>query len=292
MDTQYKGLEPTDEVMEKINRFAVSPLTAEQVFCFRVVLCDNRIDRDLERFSRKALDALAKLYIGKTGIFDHDPRGTKQNARIYDTEVREYPDRTAAGGESCAQLIGYAYMVRTDDNRSLIAEISGGIKKEVSVGCAVAKKLCSVCGSDVSRKSCGHVKGRTYGGRLCYLTLEEPVDAYEWSFVAVPAQPGAGVTKTYSEGGRPEGPEDKCQGPDEGIVLSACRGLVKDILKISYFARPYSSAEEVRAMTDRLDYHGLEKLKEELERELRKKPAGREDFGPDREDSTNRAFKV
>jgi hypothetical protein len=43
---------------------------------------------------------------------------------------------------------------------------------------------------------CGHVKGRTYDGKLCWGELCEPKDAYEFSFVAVPAQRSAGVIKS------------------------------------------------------------------------------------------------
>ena len=45
--------------------------------------------------------------------------------------------------------------------------------------------------------SCRHVKGETYGTKLCFTQLEEPQDAYEWSFVAVPAQREAGVLKRF-----------------------------------------------------------------------------------------------
>ena len=82
-------------------------------------------------------------------------------------------------------------MVRTKDNESLIREIEGGIKKEVSIGCNVGKKSCSICG----KTSCSHVKGKLYGEKLCFKELSEAVDAYEWSFVAVPAQREAGVSK-------------------------------------------------------------------------------------------------
>ena len=37
--------------------------------------------------------------------------------------------------------------------------------------------------------------GRQYDGKLCTAVLEDPTDAYEWSFVAVPAQREAGVLK-------------------------------------------------------------------------------------------------
>ena len=51
-----------------------------------------------------------------------------------------------------------------------------------------------MCGEAVG--SCRHVKGRTYNGKLCYGELTGAKDAYEWSFVAVPAQRRAGVIKS------------------------------------------------------------------------------------------------
>ena len=94
-------------------------------------------------------------------------------------------------------------MVRTQGNQDLIAEIEGGIKREVSVGCAVKRAECSICGSDMGR--CAHEKGKRYDGRLCCTVLDDPYDAYEWSFVAVPAQREAGVIKMYTPTDTEEG---------------------------------------------------------------------------------------
>ena len=47
------------------------------------------------------------------------------------------------------------------------------------------------------KRECDHSRGKRYSGRLCFAELSEPTDAYEWSFVAVPAQRGAGVTKSF-----------------------------------------------------------------------------------------------
>ena len=75
--------------------------------------------------------------------------------------------------------------------------IDGGILREVSVGCAMGKALCSICGQEYG--TCCHRKGETYEGEVCICELHDPVDAYEMSFVAVPAQPGSGVTKGMSQ---------------------------------------------------------------------------------------------
>lgn len=185
------------EILEKINRFTRREFCGEELYVFSVILCDNEIDRDGERFSDKALEQLKGLFIGKTGIFDHDPSTTNQTARIFDTELITDDTRTTKNGEPYKYLKGSAYMVRTDENKNLINEIDGGIKKEVSISCSAAKKICSVCGRP--RGSCQHIPGSSYSGKSCHTVLDDITDAYEWSFVAVPAQVNAGVTKKFTE---------------------------------------------------------------------------------------------
>lgn len=91
------------EELEKINGYAREPLTEDKVFVFRVALCDNDIDRDGEKFSSGALEKLAELFNGRTGIFDHDPKSSKQTARIFDTWVEtrlrklQQTERSTAG---------------------------------------------------------------------------------------------------------------------------------------------------------------------------------------------------
>lgn len=185
--------------LEAVNRLSKTPLTEEEVYLFRVRLCDNQVDRDEEYFSREALEQLAPLFVGKSGIFDHSWSAKHQTARIYRTEVVTEPGVVPESGEVRCYLKGYAYMLRSEGNADLIAEIEAGIKKEVSVSCAVAKRLCSICGQELGSPSCSHVKGQVYDGRRCVAGLFDPTDAYEWSFVAVPAQRQAGVMKGAKE---------------------------------------------------------------------------------------------
>ena len=51
--------------------------------------------------------------------------------------------------------------------------------------------------------ACEHVKGETYGAERCAAVVCEAVDAYEFSFVAVPAQKQAGVLQKQTGGGVP-----------------------------------------------------------------------------------------
>ncbi len=127
-----------------------------------------------------------------------------QSARIYAAEVVTDETRKTTDGENYTFIKAKAYMVRTEKNKDLIAEIDAGIKKETSVGCCVKDISCSVCGKNIKTEGCEHQKGRVYGGKLCCYLLSEPTDAYEWSFVAVPAQKNAGVIKSFVPGQKDE----------------------------------------------------------------------------------------
>ena len=193
----WKGLEVTAEDLALINRLAKAELEAEQVYAFAVRLCDNEVDRDFERFDSEALERLGELMVGKSGIFDHQWSAQGQTARIYKTEVVREPAVRTAAGEGYRWLKGWAYLLRTEKNGDLIAEIEGGIKKEVSVGCSVGRSVCSICGAESG--GCAHVRGQVYDGGLCFMELKDVTDAYEWSFVAVPAQRRAGILKRFGQ---------------------------------------------------------------------------------------------
>ena len=86
-------------ILDKINKFTRRKLNEDEVYVFSVILCDNDIDRDCERFSDSALVTLKERFIGKTGIFDHDATTVNQNARIFDTELVTDSSRTTRNGE-------------------------------------------------------------------------------------------------------------------------------------------------------------------------------------------------
>lgn len=194
-----KSLTLEKDDLSLINQYARKELSESEIYVFNVTLCDNNIDRDYECFSKDSLEKLSKLFVGKTGIFDHNMRASSQSARIFKTWVEGVEGKTTSDGQPYFRLRAGAYMIRTEENKALIEEIEGGIKKEVSIGCSVEKEICSVCSKDRRVHRCEHIKGKSYKGKLCYGILDQPTDAYEWSFVAVPSQREAGVTKAFEE---------------------------------------------------------------------------------------------
>ena len=263
-----EGVDLSEEDLALIHAQSRSPLTAEEIYPFAVRLCDNRVDRDGERFPRQTLEELAPLFVGKCGIFDHRWSAREQVARIYRTEVVD-EEGTAEGGEGRCYLKGYAYMMRTESNKDLIAEIEGGIKREVSVGCSVARRVCSICGADLEDRSrCTHVKGEEYHGQRCWAELLQATDAYEWSFVAVPAQERAGVIKGLSPTlkdlvqSHPE-----CRSELERLEEEAARGrrylssLREEVARLGGMAEPGLRQKTLRSIVERLGEEELTALK-------------------------------
>ena len=290
--------------LEAINRLTKTRLTAEEVYTFAIRLCDNLVDRDFERFTTAALERLGELFVGKSGIFDHNWSAQGQTARIYRTELVREPEAAAETGEGACYLKGYAYMLRSEKNAALIQEIDGGIKKEVSVGCSVAKRSCSICGC--TDGSCGHQPGRRYDGKLCFLNLEEPTDAYEWSFVAVPAQRQAGVLRK-SVSGAPASLREAVEKAGGGSLLGQLdrlereaelgRGyleaLRQEVVRLAGLAEEDLDCGIFKGIAQRMDQRELLELRRIYRRRVDRKLAGGPQLGQRRKETAGEdAFLV
>lgn len=242
-----------NNLLEKLNSFTRREFGEDEVYIFSVILCDNEIDRDNERFSLSALEKLCELYVGKTGIFDHNAKAENQSARIFDTELVSDPERKTKCGENYTCLKANAYMVKTASNADLIKEIDGGIKKEVSVSCSAGVRKCSVCKTDTKVKPCRHVGGKTYSGVPCHFILEDINDVYEWSFVAVPAQTHAGVTKHF----------DGQKESENEIASSLYEDVKKDVIRLSFLSG-IKLEKGYGELLDRMSAEELLRLRSEL----------------------------
>ena len=248
------AVEVSAEDLALINKLSKKTLQAGEVYTFCVRLCDNQVDRDWEKFSDETLEELALLFVGKSGVFDHQWSARGQTARIYRAQVvQEQGDYR--------YVKAYAYMMRTAGNEDLIAEIEGGIKREVSVGCAVEKAVCSICGEEIG--ICSHVKGERYDGRLCYAELRHATDAYEWSFVAVPAQPRAGVLS--------KGLDRAALEKQAELGRKYLESLRADVVRLGALAQPELKAGTLRAIAARLEEGELLALKGAYEAQAARK---------------------
>ncbi len=197
-----KAAELGEEELALINAQTLRPMTAEEVFAFKLAACDDQVDRDFERFTGEALEQMAKLYVGRPVLRDHAWLEGSQTARVY-----------AAGVEACAdrrRLVLRCYMPRTEGTAETVAAIESGVLRECSVGLLVGKSTCSICGAVQQTAMCRHYPGREYDGKLCHFDLDDIQDAYEVSLVAVPAQPEAGIIKSKRYGAQ-EPPADNAK---------------------------------------------------------------------------------
>ena len=257
----------TDHQMEAILAQCKGKLTKDDVYVFSVRLCDDQIDRDGERFDTDALPALAKLFIGKTGIIDHRWSSDNQVARIFQTQVVQ--------DDGVSYIKAWAYIRRGGSNEEIIADIEAGIKKEVSIGCSMGRSVCSVCGSDYG--TCGHQKGEMYDGRVCCAILREPMDAYEFSFVAVPAQREAGVMKGMARGQarlKELAEQFGAQAEYRALLKLAQlgkefeKGLQDDVVRLCLSLELGAEEPVLRSIVEKAAPEDLQKMKVALERRL------------------------
>ena len=159
--SKISPLEISEDDLKKINKYTLTPITAEEVFTFKAVIADNeQDDRNYMPFNLRALQDLKKLYPGKTMLKDHDRKSDNQIARVYDTELVQNANKTTELGELHTDLVAKIYIMVTDSNKDLITEIKGGIKKEVSTSTVAKKMVCSICGCDNMKEYCRHWPGR------------------------------------------------------------------------------------------------------------------------------------
>lgn len=152
-----------------------------EYYKFEIRLCDTKIDRDFEEFTLPCLRKLSEMFVGKNGFV-----GQGSIAKILSTVVLKGKD-----GEWFIKA--NASIKNIPENFKVIEEIKSGKKKEVSIGCSVATRTCSICGD--STGSCNHKPGEYYNGKQCFMELNDPTDVFEWAFVATPVKEEANMDK-------------------------------------------------------------------------------------------------
>ena len=183
------GMEPTPELIAKVNCFALDPLKAEDVYIRKFLLAHNGVDRDRERFSETILEDFAQTLPGKGFLFAHDRRNYLPLGLFFDafTEAISPEQFKALTGEeirlpenaSMAKVL-WAFMYTLKEcNQDIIQNLNAGIYRHVSIGFAA---------SDLAP-----VKGAF--DQTLYWEYAAPGEAVEGSLVWLGAQPGATAQK-------------------------------------------------------------------------------------------------
>ncbi len=121
----------------------------------------------------------------------------------------------------------------------------------MSINCSVSEIICSACGKNVKKEHCSHIKGKD-----CYHILRKPTDAYEWSFVAVPAQKKAGTVKNFTISEDVE--------KYKAIAEKYNNFLRQEIVKLSAVVSPEMSVKSIDNICRSLDTDALETLRQDF----------------------------
>lgn len=156
---------------------------------FEIRLCDTKIDRNFEKFTLPCLRKLSEMFVGKNGFVGQD-----SIAKILSTEVLK-------GKDGKWFIKANVSIKNIPENFKVIEEIKSGKRKKVNIGCSVATRTCSICGD--STGSCKHKPGEYYNGKQCFMELNNPIEVFEWTFVATPVKEETNMDKHTSESKEP-----------------------------------------------------------------------------------------
>jgi hypothetical protein len=232
------GAECTPEMLLKINSYALTALTADQVFVRKFLMAHNCIDRDNECFPSDMLDQFAATMPGKSMLEGHDRR-SRPCGKWFDAATEEMtPEqfksitgvepRLPDAATSCKVLWSWGYMLKTPGNDELIAAVDGGICDHCSIGFAAAD-LTAV------RKD--------PNGPAQYYQYASPGEALEGSLVWLGAQPGATAQKSLNEQD-PTGKGEKTM----KVIVAALVGL--GIKALTETATEEQIAEGIKTLAD------------------------------------------
>jgi hypothetical protein len=119
------AIAPSESDLDMINaKYALQPLTAEEVAVFPVYLANDQVDRDQERFSDATLKRFAETLPGKSFLMAHQ-WGPPGKARFYDAKIKREGDEQ--------WLVGHIYLLRKY-HEQLIDEVNAGTWWAVSIG--------------------------------------------------------------------------------------------------------------------------------------------------------------
>lgn len=108
-------------------------------YVFKIILCNNDVDKDHDKFSIPALYQIRDMAIGKNGILDTMPNKENNIARIFDCSVEYDKGKTTIDGEPLLYVQAYAFLDKSISYGcgAIAQKIKEGFYSEVSVGCSI-----------------------------------------------------------------------------------------------------------------------------------------------------------
>jgi hypothetical protein len=188
------GAAVSEEQMAKINRFALSDLSADDVYVRKYMIAHNLVDRDRERFSEALLDDFAATFPGKSYLFGHDrgnflPLGMFFDASVEEMDAEQFtaltgePAKLPAGVSQVKVVWAWFYILKDAGSDDIIKNIEGGVYRHGSIG--------------FSASGLEPVKGE-YDETL-FWEYASPGEAREASLVWLGAQQGATTQKAAGD---------------------------------------------------------------------------------------------
>ena len=166
------------DLLDELNKFMKTTYSLQDVYMFEIDLANNDIDDEFDCFKNDSLESIAKLCLGRSGIFTCNDNKTIK-PRIFKSWIEKDPIKRTKLDKPLLTVKAYAFIPRTADTLDLINFVESDVKKTISLSCSVNHRWCSICKAD----KCNHGKGKFYNGKLCYSELYGILDIYEWSFV-------------------------------------------------------------------------------------------------------------
>lgn len=157
---------PTREQLEKINKFAHTGLTEDDVYVFRSMMIDNAVtsystiihENLLRKFS-------ADVRRGVGLLLSHDSNKLPVGRSFDSMLVEDWDERT---GETLKSLYGDFYIAlgRNTESGMTTDDITKGIDSgtifDTSIGFSAKTMKCSICGADIRSWDCWHYPGKEY----------------------------------------------------------------------------------------------------------------------------------
>ncbi|MGP4063083.1 hypothetical protein [Halobacillus sp. H74] len=189
----------TDEMLKKINRHTLEPVTADDIFTFSGICSNDRMDSYLTKMDPTTTlrNYAEDLKSGVALLPSHDIRKSPYG-RSYEGEVLKVDE---ADGD-LTQVRGHWYIlndtnINGDNTSDTIRAIKAGILKDMSVGFGgnTLWYRCSSCGRDLMNFDCPHLPGmEDEEGRISFGWVVEG-HLREVSTVYKGATPGAFIEK-------------------------------------------------------------------------------------------------